>query len=141
MAKRKPKPRVFDQNGQDLGAWYDPTSWGAGLEAAAVEWQPTSDPDVMRAFVPNNTPRPAEVLSWTIDYPQPGTTVWYRPTQAALISGRAQAAIETVQATAESVAQTGGQLLNVAGTIGQNLVPILIGLAALYLIATLGKFR
>ena len=141
MAKRSRRPpyTVDAESGEGLGIWYDPRTWG---DSSAYDWQPSPKyPEMDFVIVPNDTPMPMQgndaVAAWVIDSPAPGKTTWYRVTQRSYDAGQRQAVIDTVVATAQStgeaMAKVGTNVINAVDTITSNIVPILIGLAALFI--------
>ena len=128
MAKRRPKARTFD-----------------GVTGAAVSgiMDPADSGDFIHTVVPNDTPTPMDgsVVAVARDLPSPGQTTWYSPTTAAIASGRVQAAVDTLEATGAQLTQAGESIIGAASAITQNFIPILIGLAALYLLFEFEKSK
>ena len=147
MSKRPPRPRgpvLIAEDGETLGefgTWYDPSTW---FDGTAINWQPSPKyPDMDFVVVDTGTPMPTTgsdaVAAWSVDSPTAGKTTWYRVSGRAFDAGQRQAAIDTVVATAqnagEAIAKTGNGIINAVDTITSNIVPILIGLAALWFLA------
>jgi len=127
---RKPRKRVtLDESGQTLA--------GVGDVFSTAEpdfpVQLTSDPDINKQVVPAGTPAPSYVTGIALNFP-PGYDSWYFPTSAAVMQGKAQAAIDTVIATGDQVGAAIQKVADVGGNIMQNIVPILIGIAAILLL-------
>lgn len=130
MAKRRRRgPEVLNAMGQ------------LGSVASDFAWSASTDPNFMEAQVPNDTPLPDDnsVVATMRDFPQGGTTTWMSPTQAAIVGGKVQAALDTVAATGAQLTAAGEQIIGVAGGIVNNIVPILLGLAALWFFMEKGK--
>lgn len=129
--KRKPrKMATFDAQGNTLGAI-----------ASDFTWYASSNPDFMEAQVPNDTPLPSDdsVVALMRDYPAPGVTTWMSPTQAAILSGKVQAAVDTIAATGAQLTSAGESIISAAAGIASNIVPILVALAALFIWIERGK--
>jgi len=119
MAKRRRSSRTFDNSsGADLSGIMDPVN----------------SADFIRTIVPNDTPIPQDgsVTAVAVDFPEPGKTTWYSPTTAAIVAGRAQAALDTLKATSDKIVAVGTG-------ITENIIPIIIGLAALYWLFKYGE--
>ena len=100
--------------------------------------QATSDPNILKQIVPAGTPVPAYVTGVALGFPDAMYDSWYFPTPAAYSAGRAQAATDTIIATGDQIGATIQSVANVGAGIAQNFVPILIGIAALFLIMKFG---
>ena len=122
--KRTRKPRTI--NGRLAGVVYDAMGNVTGVDDSTIAqssaWQPTADPDIVKKQVPTGTAGATAdgATSVSVGFPDPGSDTWYKPSDGAYMAGRAQAAIDTIQ-------QTAGQLATIGSTIGNNLVPIVIG--------------
>lgn len=132
MAKRKPKVRTFDNDtGQSLGSGASGT-WG---DAVTPQWfaSPT-DPNFMEARVPTGTPYPTDIVGFSAitGWPDATQDTWIAPTSGAIWSGKITAATDTIAATADQIASAGGAVLATAEGFVKNLLPIVIGLAVLY---------
>jgi len=99
----------------------------------STDWGPTANPDIVKKVVPTGTmgATDAGAVSVSMNFPA-GYDTWYKPTPAAYAGGRAQAALDTIQATATQIAATGGFLLG-------NMGPLLLGGVVLYLWLNFGK--
>lgn len=99
----------------------------------STDWMPTANPDIVKKVVPAGTmgATDAGAVSVSMNFPA-GYDTWYKPTPAAYAGGRAQAALDTIQATATQIAATGGFLLG-------NMGPLLLGGVVLYLWLNFGK--
>lgn len=151
MARRRNRPRkirTFNERGGELGDFTyqraDTTggasgSWDGGTFTGPEWYVDPGNPDFLLAEVPNDTPVPIDVTGLHLNWPVDGITTWIKPTQAAYTSGRINAALETITATGAQLTETGAKVLNVAGTIATNFIPILIGLAALWLFLSSGE--
>lgn len=136
--RRRRGPVTLDQ-GEGLGVWYDPRTW---FDTTALNWQPSPrHPDMDFVIVPNDTPKVAEVAAWSIDDPAPGKTTWYKISDRAWADGRAQAAIDTIAAVGAQISDTAGQVFDVGASILKNIVPILIGIAVLYLFSHMDESK
>lgn len=121
VARRKRRARTYDAgSGRDLGALYDITA--------------TSNPDIVKQVVPNDTPIPDDgsVVAVARDMPEPGQSTWYQPTASARAAGKLTALMDTIAATGAQLTDAGRRALDVGGAIIGNLQPILIGVALLY---------
>lgn len=121
---------TFDSGGNVLGAI-----------ASDYAWVPSSNSDFVETQVPNDTPLPTDntVIALMRDFPAQGTTTWYSATAAAYGAGRQQAAIDTLAATGAQLTQAGESIINAAAGIANNIVPILVALAALFIWIEKGK--
>lgn len=100
--------------------------------------QNTSNPDIQKQIVPAGTVAPAYVTAISLGFPSSYYDTWYFPTQTAITSGKAQAAIDTIVATGDQVGAAIQQVANVGAGIANNFVPLLIGIAALFLFLRFG---
>lgn len=143
MAKRKPRrPRTIDQVGAindpvdpfGIPPGFDPSQTDS--QGGTITWTNSPDPDLMQAIVPSGTPLDTTVvgISRVFDYPSRGNDTWYAPTTAAIARGKFNAAVETVQATAQDIAHAAQSAINYAPII-------LLALAALYVFSQMGHSK
>lgn len=144
--KRKRKARTFDAAGADLGAIdtnidpfststpFDPGATDAGGGPVFWNWIPSPDPNMMQATVPTGTPFPSDLVygGQRNDYPTSGNVTYYAATAAAIARGKINAAVETVQATAEDIAAAAKKALDYGPLI-------LLAVAALFLFSKFGR--
>ena len=103
--------------------------WGpATPDMSTGGWVSTDNPDIIKKVVPTGTTGATEdgATTVSVDFPAGGFDTWYKPTAGAYTAGRAQAALDTIQATATQIANVGTGLIN-------NFIPLLLGAAVLFL--------
>ena len=135
---RKHRERVtLDQNGQAMSGFFDWFNDDSpvipDLSNSEFPVQSTSNPDIVKQIVPTGTPVPTYVTGVTIGFPSVYYDSWYFPTNAAYSAGRAQAALDTVVATGDQIGAVITKVGDVGAAIANNFVPLLIGIAAIWL--------
>lgn len=131
MARRPRRPRqsfgtmTYDAMGNPTGI-DDSMAGGSAGGTVYSDWTPTANPDIVKKVVATGTTGATAdgAVSVAVDSPQ-GFDTWYKPTPAAYAGGRAQAALDTIQATATQIANAGQFAI-------ANWMPLLIGGIALY---------
>jgi hypothetical protein len=84
--------------------------------------------------VPKATATTPDLAAWVVDSPQPGQTTFYKIAPRAYAAGRAEAAMQSIQGAGEQLMHIGENALTAVGTIAANIIPILLGIAALFLL-------
>lgn len=151
--RKRRKPATLEGVGSGAtGTWGDPgaASWvdiaasvaagdtaGSGAtysmgDGTTTGWEPSQYPNVDMWITVNGPAPDAGVTSWTVDSPALGLTTWFRINPNANLSADIGAATDTAAAVGTQIADIGTGISNTVQTLFQNIVPILIGLAALY---------
>lgn len=137
--KRRRKPRTIDglagpDNLEDFPGFQDNSvSYDFG-SSDQYGWHLTADPSIVKTEVPNDTPLDSRVVAVSRDFPRAGVTSWYAPTSQAVVSGKVQAAVDTIASTGAQLTAAGESMLGIAGAVVQNLPLILAGIVAMYLL-------
>ena len=101
-------------------------------DGTTTGWEPSQYPN-MDMWITQNGPAPdTGVTSWTVDSPALGLTTWFRIDPNANLSADIGAATDTAAAVGTQIANIGSGVATAVSSLFNNLVPILIGLAALY---------
>ncbi|MHB8674557.1 MAG: hypothetical protein ACYDAK_12895 [Candidatus Limnocylindrales bacterium] len=149
---RKKRRRPVTLEGQTLGSgasgtWTDSTSSSAfnppidqygnpistgDTWTGVANWTLSADGTWMEAQVPAGTTPTDSSITVIPGYPDPSIDTWREPTNMAYISANVGAATDTVSAVGDQIAAIGTGVATTLSTLFQNIVPILIGLAALY---------
>jgi len=150
MARRHRKPVTLeaggemDRSGQQFGGfWSDlfgtsPSNPAPDLSNSDFPPQATSDPNILKQIVPTGTPVPLYVTGVTRGFPSAMYDSWYFPTGQAYASGNAQAAMDTITATGDQIGANIQAVTNIGANVVQNFVPLLIGIAAIFLLMKFG---
>ena len=125
-------PRTLDQSGAEMGGWFD---WAGTSAAVDPVWTvDANDPYIMRAEVPAGTPQPNDIVGAYAGWPSPGVDTWIKQTALKKLTDRVQFASEAVTQIGEQMADVGAGVLSAGGTILKNIGPILLALAALFVV-------
>lgn len=123
--RRRRRAEIFDNSTTE--PLDDDAAGMAGLGHVSDGWIATADPDIIKRVVLTGTPGATQdgATAVSVDFPPGGFDSWYKPTAAAYTAGRAQAALDTIEATT-------GQLADLGAGLIKNFWPIALGLVALF---------
>ena len=126
--RRRRRAAIYDNGAAEPSSANLGDGDGLGATSGPSDgWIATNDPDIIKRIVVSGTMGATQdgATAVSVDFPPGGFDTWYKPTAAAYTAGRAQAALDTIEATT-------GQLADLGSGLIKNFWPIALGMVALF---------
>lgn len=133
--RRRRRAAIYDNGAAEPSSANLGDGEGLGATSGPSDgWIATNDPDIIKRIVVSGTMGATQdgATAVSIGFPDAGFDTWYKPTQTAYTAGRAQAALDTIQATTDSIQAAATQISDLGAGLVKNFIPLLVGAAVLY---------